>query len=967
MSARNVPFVRPPAAAGSVAARAGGPEAVGAAAPAEAPATTAQKARAADLFLRGALTPEQLDAARASRGGFEVVIGKNDFLPAVFLEVGVATARCTCLVRASGVDFRGDSGSWSGTGFLIGPNVLVTNHHVLNAPAVASAGSAVFDFQLGADGRPKATRTFRLRPDRLFLTSPIGTGLDYTFVWVDGEPGREFGTVRVSRGAFRIAEKEEANVVSHPDGRMKEIAIRENTVQWQDEVVVHYTSDTEPGSSGASVCNNTWQLVALHHASQDSQVPGFRLLNEGIKLSAIAADLERLTRDGSAAARELLALFGGTDERLGFFGTLGRRPVGGAAGGAESVTDTYKGTEQDLDVGFWNVEWLTRRYEQKAAAVAKVLSQMNLDVWCLEESSPAGARAVADELRTTYGLDFKVLDAEPHAAEGLQTCSVLFNANTVDVRPEAWGEPIETWLKADSRAFDDLDLPGPEAVHGRVFDRYPALFKVKGTHPAPGGAAAEFYLVPLHLKAKDEGGLRRQMASKILAAAVKKKIGAGAGPDWVIGGDYNAALATDDFAALVGGGMVPLSAEDAAGGAFSYIKGPRSLIDHIFVSPNLAARYGAGDYFVVAAERTFPDYVRDISDHRPVVFRMSLGHPEAVAAPDPASVGKGKGKRANGKPDKNPVMDELIGLLKPAAGGPESVGAEARPARPPAGRSLGYAADFLGGGAKVPLPGLPADLAAVAAVVDPAKAGTDRFVLAYTHFSVVMNAGRRMPFYSAVNIDGTQLLRIPRQNTNWLLDPRIPAAAQVGNEVYRGNDLDKGHMTRRLDPVWGPRPTAARADADTFHYTNACPQHKDLNQREWSELEDYVLDNAGAEDLKVCVFTGPVFGPDDKEYRGVLLPNEFWKVVVIRKGASAALSATGYVLSQRDMIRGLEFAFGRFKTYQVKVGRIEQMTGLQFGALVGADPLVRGGPEAVGPESARAGTREVTGPEDIVF
>ena len=182
--------------------------------------------------------------------------------------------------------------------------------------------------------------------------------------------------------------------------------------------------------------------------------------------------------------------------------------------------------------------------------------------------------------------------------------------------------------------------------------------------------------------------------------------------------------------------MVPLSAEDAAGGAFSYIKGPRSLIDHIFVSPNLAARYGAEDYFVVAAERTFPDYVRDISDHRPVVFRMSLGHPEAVAAPDPGSVGKGKGKRANGKPDKNPVMDELIGLLKPPAGGPESVGAEARPARPAAGRSSGYAADFLGGGAKVPLPGLPADLAAVAAVVDPAKAGTDRFVLAYTHFSM---------------------------------------------------------------------------------------------------------------------------------------------------------------------------------------------------------------------------------------
>ncbi len=266
----------------------------------------------------------------------------------------------------------------------------------------------------------------------------------------------------------------------------------------------------------------------------------------------------------------------------------------------------------------------------------------------------------------------------------------------------------------------------------------------------------------------------------------------------------------------------------------------------------------------------------------------------------------------------------------------------------------------------MPLPGLTDELAAIAAVVDSSRGGTDRFVLPYTHFSVVMNASRRMPFYSAVNIDGNQLVRIPRQNTRWQLDPRIPSAAQVGNEVYKNNDLDKGHMTRRLDPVWGPRATAARADADTFHYSNACPQHKDLNQKEWSELEDYVLDNAGAHELKVCVMTGPIFGPADMEYRSVMLPGEFWKVVVIRKGDTRALSATGYILSQRDMISGLEFAFGAFKTYQVAVGRIARLTGLQFGALVNADPMARrGGPESTGAEALSA--RLIGGPEDMVF
>ncbi len=630
----------------------------------------------ADLFLRGALTPEELKKAQANRGGFEVVIGRSNFLPAVFLEIGVATSRATCLVRASGIDFRSEPGSWSGTGFLLGPSILVTNHHVLNSPTVAEAGSAVFNYQVGVDGRALSTRSFRLRPDRLFITSPTDGGLDYTFVWVDGEPGREFGTVHADRRAFAIAEKEFANVISHPSGRLKEISIQENEVLWQDDLVVHYTSDTEPGSSGASVCNNSWQLVALHHASQESNVAGYEVLNEGIKLSAIAADLERLARTGSAPARELLPLFGGTDERLGFFGTLGRR-IKTALSGPEAVVDTFKGTEQDIDVGFWNVEWLTRRYEEKKAAVARVMSEMNLDVWCLEESSPEGARAVAAELKATYGLNFSVLDAQPDAAPGLQTCSVLFNAATVDCKKESWGEPIETWLKVDSRSFDDIDLSGPESVQGKVFDRYPALFKVTSKLPMPGVQPAEFHLVPVHLKARDEGSLRRQMASQILAAAVKKKIEAGVGADWVIGGDFNAALATDDFAALIGGDMVPLSAADADGGAFSYIKGPRSVIDHIFISPNLAEQYGANDYFIVAAEHEFPHYVRDISDHRPVIFRMSLGSPEATPAA-PAAPSKAK-------PDA--AIQELRDRLKKAAsaapaGGPASIGPERAQAAP---------------------------------------------------------------------------------------------------------------------------------------------------------------------------------------------------------------------------------------------------------------------------------------------
>jgi predicted extracellular nuclease len=147
----------------------------------------------------------------------------------------------------------------------------------------------------------------------------------------------------------------------------------------------------------------------------------------------------------------------------------------------------------------------------------------------------------------------------------------------------------------------------------------------------------DFYLVPVHLKAMGEGSKRRKMSSKILAAAVAKRIGEGSDADWIIGGDYNAELSTGDFDALIEGDMVAASAEDAEEGAFTYLKRPhKSLIDHIFLSPNLATQFGSDDFFIVAAEHPDPSsFIRGISDHRPVLIRLSLsngdGDNESVA------------------------------------------------------------------------------------------------------------------------------------------------------------------------------------------------------------------------------------------------------------------------------------------------------------------------------------------------
>jgi endonuclease G len=246
----------------------------------------------------------------------------------------------------------------------------------------------------------------------------------------------------------------------------------------------------------------------------------------------------------------------------------------------------------------------------------------------------------------------------------------------------------------------------------------------------------------------------------------------------------------------------------------------------------------------------------------------------------------------------------------------------------------GYDPAFLGKEKTIPLPSLePSQERDVAITNDGNRE------LKYTHFSIVMSKSRRLAFFTAVNIDGSQLKKIARDKDVWYFDPRIDRSLQCGPELYVVNDLDRGHLVRRLDPVWGE--DAEKANEDTFHFTNCSPQHTHLNKGSWLSLEEYILKNAGKYALRLTVFTGPIFRTDDILYKGQFqIPAEFWKVVaMVSEGGT--LSATAYLQTQKNLISDLEFAYGTYKTYQVPVSTIESLTGLSFGTLRTHDPLAR--------------------------
>lgn len=265
----------------------------------------------------------------------------------------------------------------------------------------------------------------------------------------------------------------------------------------------------------------------------------------------------------------------------------------------------------------------------------------------------------------------------------------------------------------------------------------------------------------------------------------------------------------------------------------------------------------------------------------------------------------------------------------------------------------GYDADFLG----IPVP-LPTTLG-------------DEEVreLAYPRFSVLLEPVRRFAVATGVNIDGATLHDLERRG-DWDLDDRVPVDEQAGPAVYVDNDLDRGHLVRRRDPGWGTVAEARQATAATFFYTNAAPQAAGFNQSKelWLGLEDHVLAYADATDQRISVFTAPVLAPDDPPYRGILIPRRFWKVAAwssTRAPDAPALAAAGFVLDQSGLVdaatRVAVEPLGPFRTFQVPIGEIEQLAGVDLGPLVEADVLAQS-------ETARpAAWVPLDAPSDIVL
>lgn len=217
-----------------------------------------------------------------SRSKLEKIIGSRSTLVDVsYLEQGLICSKAVVRIRLS---------NSLGSGFLIKDNMLITNHHVIPNKEIAEKAVIQFNYQKTKKGTDAIVEEYGLVVET-FKTSEEH---DWTIIKVDGEPEKKWGILPIS--TREPQEGEYVNIIQHPGGAQKQVALSASVIVSVNENVVQYLTDTLPGSSGSPVFDSEWNVIALHHSGGWVTEPNVEskttyLRNEGININRVIEGL----------------------------------------------------------------------------------------------------------------------------------------------------------------------------------------------------------------------------------------------------------------------------------------------------------------------------------------------------------------------------------------------------------------------------------------------------------------------------------------------------------------------------------------------------------------------------------------------------------------------------------------------------------------------------------------------------
>ena len=267
--------------------------------------------RALDDVQRGASGSPRIDTAALPERA-EALVHEDDMVPFGFMSGGVAAARSVAKLMVprfeNGQQLGPEPVIYLGTGWMIGPELMITNHHVINArndgePAAlpadfekqALATTGLFDFN---DANVAGVEFSALE---LLASDPT---LDYALLRV---PANDRTRLPLAKAAVTKAPNQSmpVNIIQHPGGQSKKFGIRNNLVSAATDTELRYFTDTLRGSSGSPVLDDKWTVVALHRAAAFAEGVKFNgrptaWVNVGTQIHAVVSDIKARRPDLAA-------------------------------------------------------------------------------------------------------------------------------------------------------------------------------------------------------------------------------------------------------------------------------------------------------------------------------------------------------------------------------------------------------------------------------------------------------------------------------------------------------------------------------------------------------------------------------------------------------------------------------------------------------------------------------------------
>ena len=240
----------------------------------------------------------------------EAIVHQDDSVAFGFLASALAVGRSVGRISVprfeSGRQILLATGSpWvtNGTAWLIADDLVITNHHVVNARRDDEPNASAVDLDQQASS---STVAFDLDNDES-ETQTMAVGglevldedLDYAVLRLAAPaPGRRPLALCRQLVTMNASTYLPVNIIQHPNGRPKRIAFRNNLLSGADANILRYFTDTDFGSSGAPVCDDTWRVIALHRGAEQASGVRFQgkdtaFVNFGSQIMRVLEDIER--------------------------------------------------------------------------------------------------------------------------------------------------------------------------------------------------------------------------------------------------------------------------------------------------------------------------------------------------------------------------------------------------------------------------------------------------------------------------------------------------------------------------------------------------------------------------------------------------------------------------------------------------------------------------------------------------